>query len=803
VVTADLDVTLLGQVLDVLSFTDDERLTICHAAPDIEFTLAHVTASTADAEVDRWRDRANVWFSINAVRVPPGYTGRGAVKHVTRWTSIYADLDVKEGGLPSEDAAHDVIELLSQLLGHAPVAVIYSGHGLQPAWALDPDDNAVHLAGNPACLTEARALMRRFGRLVAHVAEHLIPEPHRGNVDTVYDLARVLRVPGTVNMKVPDAPVATGVDLPGGSPLTVQELTDALDAYGIKEIPGDRDAHDEIISDPHEWGWATTTCTYTTATIEGWKTDPPKKKGRHPQMVGMSVRLAAMHRHGCLTEVDHQRGVRIIREWMTRVCTEGIGGEKRELVPGEIADAIVWGRDEVATKTDEALVKEFGKHTHGTGEAADPPPALDLTPLWERESLARLRDFARARRVGPLAVLGAALARVIAACPSNYVLPPIVGGVGSLNIAINLVGPSGLGKGTAHTAAGGAIDLSGFRDTVSGDSKLLTWGLGSGEGIAHIYAVYEKKKDEPGGLKRVRDSVLFLCLEIDTMTALGNRQSATLLPKIREAWSGEEISFGYADTAKRLKIEEQSYRFCLISGVQPERAAGLLADVSGGMPQRMVWLPTDAPDVSDTRSKAPARWPVKVPPDPRQQTEIRVCPEAEAVIDSVRVIALRTGKAPTGALDAHALYAREKVAAGLAILDGHLVADGITSDDWALAGLIMKVSDRARASVEATLAEEQKRSNDARASAEATRAVTITNAVETSMIQKASRAALRVLSQRPAGEWMARSKLSKLLDSPLRAHLGQALEALELAGEIESQEINYHGQSGHQYRVRS
>jgi hypothetical protein len=28
--------------------------------------------------------------------------------------------------------------------------------------------------------------MRRFGRLVAHVAEHLIPEPHRGNVDTVY-----------------------------------------------------------------------------------------------------------------------------------------------------------------------------------------------------------------------------------------------------------------------------------------------------------------------------------------------------------------------------------------------------------------------------------------------------------------------------------------------------------------------------------------------------------------------------------------------------------------------------------------
>ncbi len=55
---------------------------------------------------------------------------------------------------------------------------------------------------------------------------------------------------------------------------------------------------------------------------------------------------------------------------------------------------------------------------------------FDYTPkpkpsIWdERPILRHLHDFARGRRVAPLAVLGVALARIVAATPSNIVLPP-------------------------------------------------------------------------------------------------------------------------------------------------------------------------------------------------------------------------------------------------------------------------------------------------------------------------------------------------------------------------------------------
>ena len=39
--------------------------------------------------------------------------------------------------------------------------------------------------------------------------------------------------------------------------------------------------------------------------------------------------------------------------------------------------------------------------------------------------------------------------------------------------------------------------------------------------------------------------------EVDTLTALGNRQGATLMPILRSAWSGEQLSFAYADPTQK------------------------------------------------------------------------------------------------------------------------------------------------------------------------------------------------------------------------------------------------------------
>jgi len=64
---------------------------------------------------------------------------------------------------------------------------------------------ATDVDGDGDRLADARAYLRRFGRLAAQVAER-----HGGHVDTIFDLPRVLRLPGTYNRK-PDS--VTG--LPG------------------------------------------------------------------------------------------------------------------------------------------------------------------------------------------------------------------------------------------------------------------------------------------------------------------------------------------------------------------------------------------------------------------------------------------------------------------------------------------------------------------------------------------------------------------------------------------------------------
>src|SRR4051794_32688935 len=78
-------------------------------------------------------------------------------------------------------------------------------------------------------------------------------------------------------------------------------------------------------------------------------------------------------------------------------------------------------------------------------------------------------------------------------------------------------------------------------DRVSGE-PVQTVTVGSGEGFVHQFVTRKA-----GELSRLRDSVLFSVPEVDTLTALGNRQGATLMPILRSAWSGEQLSFAYAD----------------------------------------------------------------------------------------------------------------------------------------------------------------------------------------------------------------------------------------------------------------
>lgn len=397
--------------------------------------------------------------------------------------------------------------------------------------------------------------------------------------------------------------------------------------------------------------------------------------------------------------------------------------------------------------------------------------------FWDaRELLSHVHAYSTARRVSPWAVLGVVLTRAVTATPYFVALPPIVGGVASLNLFVGLVGRSGSGKGAAESVAAECFDVG----------HITTHKTGSGEGIAHGYR--KRTKDEVVWLDDAH-AVLFSVPEIDTLSALGGRQGATLMPELRSAWSGENLGFGYADPAKRLPVPAHEYRLCLVAGIQPGRAQALLEDADGGTPQRFLWLPAVDPDAPDVPPPCPAPK-VWTAPDTRPSSPFRspshanrllmtACREAVDIIDQARLARLRgTGEA----LDGHGLLTRLKVAAALALTEGRL---DITEGDWDLSGVIHRKSDATRAGVQRALEAANAERNEARAFAEAKRSLVVAEQVEDAAIKRVSRRLLRKLKeagQTPAGE------LRKVLASRDRPLFDEAVERLIGAGVVVAEE---------------
>lgn len=400
---------------------------------------------------------------------------------------------------------------------------------------------------------------------------------------------------------------------------------------------------------------------------------------------------------------------------------------------------------------------------------------VDTDEFWTaRPILDHIRQFARARRASPWAVLGVALARVVVATPPFVVLPPLVGGHASLNLFIGLIGRSGAGKGAAESAAAGCLDV--------GDVE--TAGVGSGEGIAHMYA--KRTKD---GVDMHTVAVLFTIAEIDTLTALGDRKGTTLLPELRKAWSGERLGFSYADPTKRLPIPAHTYRLATIAGIQPGRGGTLLDDSDAGTPQRFLWLPATDPHAPQAPPECPERRRWRLPRWPTAEAFtgrvlLPVCDTARRLIDEQRLARLR---GDGDALDGHALLAQLKAAAALALLDGR--AD-VSDDDWRLSETLMAVSDATRGSVADELAKTAAEANRRRGAAEGERQVVVAERVEDAAVKRICGVLARRLD-RLGGADIAESKLRKSLDSRDRRHYEEAAERLVSAGQMEVEETEH------------
>lgn len=407
-------------------------------------------------------------------------------------------------------------------------------------------------------------------------------------------------------------------------------------------------------------------------------------------------------------------------------------------------------------------------HYEGEADSVDVEEAF-----WSsRPELETIRTFARARIVSPWATLGGVLADVVSTVPPTVRLPPTVGGEGSLNLIVGMVGPSGSGKGAALEVA---AEVLGHTPTAP------ELHVGSGEGLVHAYVATEKVKDEDSSSRVVSvqhaESVRFRVHEIDTLLSLASRSGATILPMLRSAFSGESLGFQNADAAKRGIVPSKGYRFTLTAGIQPGRSGGLLEDSDGGTPQRFLWLPSVDPTAPDTTPEPPAPLAWQPLTYGSVVRHLKIPQTARKTI----IAAQKARNRGTGeALDGHSLYTRLKVAAALATLARRFE---VTDEDWHLAGNVMAVSDRTRAACETEIrkaqAEQGKKAAQARGIGDVIAAEVRDKAME-------KKAAANVRSRlEKADDWTGRKVLRGALRSDQRGYLDAALDSLLVAGDIE------------------
>jgi hypothetical protein len=397
------------------------------------------------------------------------------------------------------------------------------------------------------------------------------------------------------------------------------------------------------------------------------------------------------------------------------------------------------------------------------------PPQADLDAFWSaREVLGHIHAFARARRAGPWATLGVALARIVASTEPWIALPPFIGGPGSLNLFVGLVGKSGDGKGAATAAAEDAIHVADY----------VTISPGSGEGLIHAYASYSTKE----GLVQHTTKAYFDVPEIEGLAKKSAAQSSTLMPTLRQIWSGEQIGSQTADTSRRVHVRKHSYRAAMVAGIQPALAASLLDDSDGGTPQRFIWLPVSDPGTPDIAPPEPEPMDIvdTGPVEVHTASGVRpmdVCALAGQEIDAAR---LARGRGEGDALDGHALYARLKVAAALALLERRR---DVSEEDWQLAGVIMRVSDATRSRVEAVRSSQRVKEAEAAAAIEARKRIV----VEGTLAEAAeARVCERIKSWLSDGAEHTWSEVRKgAIAGPERIYFEAAIGTLKRSGSIE------------------
>lgn len=361
------------QLLEMLGRTGD-TLRLGRANAVDQFKAVPVTYEQIPAALDVLNNHAfNVWFEIN----PSNFdrpAGRSKAGDITRLTALYADLDFKEKphGMSSLPEALEVVQSLSAIIGFQPSAIVQTGGGIHPYWPIldgeiDDDNRA-----------DSIRRLKRWGELVKQTAKAA-----GGDADSVYDLPRILRVPGTFNLKNADVPRGTSITFTGGiGKIDIAWIDEVLDEYQITVDMVDVD--NGIVSASADWDWAHESCQFVATAAREIAESVPTS--RHHWALKWSAILHGMVRNGCITEADFYLLRQVFMDRFAELLK--IQGTPRLANREEIPEILRFGKLKAEGWSKTKLNEELRGHEHF--DFADSMVAPVTLPPSTSESVAGL-----------------------------------------------------------------------------------------------------------------------------------------------------------------------------------------------------------------------------------------------------------------------------------------------------------------------------------------------------------------------------------------------------------------------------
>ena len=141
---------------------------------------------------------------------------RGRADEITRLADLPVEIDGYKNGHATVETVCGFALELSQKIGAAPVGIVESGGRWHVHWAVGGGE-----IGEDFPVTAAKGLLLCWRALAG-----LVGANHGITLDPIFDLARVLRLPGTVNAKYRPARPVVAHDLPGGADCAARAAPD-------------------------------------------------------------------------------------------------------------------------------------------------------------------------------------------------------------------------------------------------------------------------------------------------------------------------------------------------------------------------------------------------------------------------------------------------------------------------------------------------------------------------------------------------------------------------------------------------